>query len=56
MTPDNEISEELGGTPTEAETTTEQNVLLPTYMRRSERVKKNPVRLQDYIITNYKTE
>jgi hypothetical protein len=56
MIPDNEISEELGSTPTEAEITTEQNVLLPTDVRRSERVKKKPVRLQDYIITNDKTE
>ncbi|KAF0707045.1 Transposon Ty3-I Gag-Pol polyprotein, partial [Aphis craccivora] len=56
MTPDFEISEEVDGTPTEAETTAEQNVLLSTDVRRSKRVKKKPIRLQDYIIANDKAE
>jgi len=56
MTPDFEISEEVDGTPTEAETTAERNVLLSTDVRRSKRVKKKPIRLQDYIIANDKAE
>jgi len=56
MAPDFEISEEVEGTPTEAEPTAEQNVLLPTDVRRSKRVTKKPARLQDYIIANDKAE
>lgn len=52
MTTSEELSKETEDIPGVANTITEQDEEMSTDVRRSERVRRKPVRLQDYIISD----